>query len=159
MKMKKYSKYLLIFIGFVGLLVLVDIISIYTRFKPILVIYNEGNHVYHGIFYDTYVCPQYTVPSIKSKSNKYSCFEKREIVSIVDKTKELKDFSCAEALEGFYEDEENEYYFSCIKGKYIVVKYSDDTEKTVREALIGGEITIKDLENYNIDFIIINKDE
>ena len=58
MKMKKYSKYLFIFIGFVGLLVLVDIISIYTRFKPILAIYNEGNHVYHGIFYDTYVCPQ-----------------------------------------------------------------------------------------------------
>ena len=52
-----------------------------------------------------------------------------DVVGIVDKTKAHSDFSCSMALEKIFEDEKNEYFLSCIKSKYIIVKHENGYEE------------------------------
>lgn len=157
-KIKNLFKILLIIGCVLILIVIIDITSIFLSSKPVFAReekYDGYNHVvYRGLFYDTYNCEHYTVPVIKSKNEKFYCdINPKKVVSIVDRSKGIKDFTCASALEGFYEDFEYRYYFSCIKGNYIIVNYFDGTTKTVKDALKSGDIKINDLENYHIDFI------
>ncbi len=77
--------------------------------------------------------------------------EKVAVVEILD-IAERDNIPCAEALQGFYSDEEYDYYYSCIKSEYVIVKYSDNTEKTVEAALKAGDITIEDLDKYGIEY-------
>lgn len=79
------------------------------------------------------------------------------IKEIKDKTKTMLTFSCAEALDGFYEDENYEYYYNCLKSKYIIVTYTDGSEETVQEALKKGHIRISDLDEYDIEYIKYEK--
>ena len=79
------------------------------------------------------------------------------IKEIKDETKTMLTFSCAEALDEFYEDQKNIYYYECLKSKYIIVKYIDGSEETVKEALKKEHITIKDLDEYKIDYIKYEK--
>lgn len=76
-----------------------------------------------------------------------------EIKELVDKTKEIKDFACAEALEGFYADNDYTYYWSCIKNDYMVVKYNSGYEETISVALKNGAIKINDLDRFDISYI------
>ena len=76
-----------------------------------------------------------------------------EVKELVDKTKEIKDFACAEALEGFYADNEYTYYWSCMKNDYMVVKYNSGYEETISVALKNGAIKIEDLDRFNISYI------
>ena len=76
-----------------------------------------------------------------------------EVKELVDKTKEIKDFACDEALEGFYADNEYTYYWSCIKNDYMVVKYNSGYEETISVALKNGAIKISDLDRFNISYI------
>lgn len=79
------------------------------------------------------------------------------IKEIKDLTKNMISFSCAEALDKFYEDDNYEYYYNCLKSKYIVVIYEDNSEETVKDALKKGHIKISDLDNYKIDYIKYEK--
>lgn len=79
------------------------------------------------------------------------------IKEIKDLTKNMLSFSCAEALDKFYEDDHYEYFYDCLKSKYIVVIYEDNSEETVKEALKQGHIKISDLDKYNIDYIKYEK--
>lgn len=80
------------------------------------------------------------------------------IKRIVDKTDNIKDFTCASALEEFYEDEDYKYYFNCIKGDYVAVIYKDGKEK-VSDALKNGTIWISDLDKYHIDYMKEKKEK
>ena len=73
------------------------------------------------------------------------------VVDIWDRAVE-EQLPCDEALELFYEDETNEYYFSCIKSHYIIVM--DNTGRTVDvvTALNEGLITVEDLDYYGIEY-------
>lgn len=163
--MKKIVSLALWVLIIILLCVVIDVGSIFVFFKPIWGIMQycdcKQHVVYRGVFYDTYCFPEYTVPQIKPKW--YECEKSSQIVGngkviqIVDKTKNIKDFTCAEALEGFWNDETYEYYFSCIKGKYIIVKYENGYEETVREALRRGTIEIQDLDFYGIGYIKYEK--
>lgn len=62
------------------------------------------------------------------------------------------DMVFAQALEYFYEDETNKYYFSCIMSSVIIVTYEDGTTENVSEAINAGRITIDDLDKYNIKY-------
>lgn len=73
--------------------------------------------------------------------------------NLVDKTKNKLNFSCAEALEEFYEDDNYIYYWSCIKNQYMVVKYNDGTEEAISQALLKGHIDIQILDKFNISYI------
>ena len=83
--------------------------------------------------------------------------ETKESFTIVDKTKEMDDFTCAQSLEKFYEDDKYIYSYSCMKSEYVVVKYSDGKEETVKEALENKKITIEDLDKNNIQYYIDEK--
>ncbi len=76
----------------------------------------------------------------------------KKIVSIVDKT-ESGEIATASAIELFYKDDTYAYSFSSIKSDYVIVTFDDGTEKTVEEALEAGEITIADLDGYDIGYI------
>ena len=154
--MKKSLKIFLIFIGIIILLFIIDLICIFTINRPILAI-KDGNNVYKGMFYNVYNCTEYAVPQIKLKGTKFACteikFQIGKVIEIVDTTKNIENFTCAEALEQFYEDENYRYYYSCIKNKYVIVKYENGYEETVANALKYGTINIEDLDTYNIKYI------
>lgn len=58
----------------------------------------------------------------------------------------------------YYEDKIYKYYYSCIKSKYIVVKYESGHEEEVKKALKQGIIKISDLDKYNISYIKYEKE-
>jgi len=157
--MKKGLKITLGVIGGIILLLLIDLICIFTINRPI---FSQGEDygtyaVYRGLLFDVYNCPEFSTPQIKVKGAKYTCavlqLETGDVVSIEDKTKEIKDFACDEAVEEFYEDDMYKYSWSCIKNDYMVVKYASGYEETISDALKYGTITIDDLDRFNIDYI------
>lgn len=76
----------------------------------------------------------------------------KEIISIVDRTVD-EDIETADAEELFYSDDEYIYMFPSIKSQFVLVTFADGTVKTVAEALEDGEITIADLDNFEINYI------
>lgn len=155
--MKKWIKISLIVISVIILCVIIDLICIFTLNRPVFALKKDNYYV--GLFYNTYNCPEFSIPQIKSKTSKFFCSKEKigNIVDIVDTTKTIKNFNCAEALEQFYEDEENKYFYSCIKSKYIIVKYESGYQETVENALKNGTINISDLDLYNISYIVEKK--
>lgn len=155
--MKNSLKIILITISIIIICFITDFICIFTINRPLFAIQNDGGYVFKGIFYDTYNCDEYAVPQIKLKGTKFSCSKiivnTGKVINIVDTSKDITDFICAEALEQFYEDENYKYYYSCIKSKYIIVKYESGYEETVIDALKYGTISINDLDSYNIEYI------
>lgn len=161
--MKKFIKIFLIIIGIIILSIVIDIICIFSINRPIFAIKDDCDclySVYRGLFYDTYNCPEYSMVQIKPKGTKFSCanviVDIGEVVDIVDTTKDIKNFVCAEALEEFYSDYNYAYYWNCIKDEYMIVRYESGFEETVSNALKNGTIDISDLDRYGIDYI---KDE
>lgn len=158
--MKKWLKVLIGIIITIVLLFVVDIGSILIFSKPIFAIKEDNgdsvNIVYRGLFYDTYNCMEFSVAQIKPKGTKYSCsiglVNATDIIEVVDKTKEIDDFVCAEALESFYEDKQYVYYWSCMKGSYMVVRYPNGEEILVSDALEEGIISINDLDRFDISY-------
>lgn len=155
--MKKLIKVFLIIIGIIILSIIIDLVCIFTINRPIFAIQARTPYTYTGIFYDTYNCPEYSIPQIKAKGTKFSCSISRvdidDVVEIVDTTKDIKDFVCAEALEEFYSDDNYSYYWSCIKDKYMIVRYESGFEETISSALKNGTIDISDLDRYGISYI------
>lgn len=159
--MKKWMKISIGVIGAIVLFFVIDLICIFTINRPLFAIQSENNgmsyDVYKGIFYNVYNCAEYSTPQIKSKNSKFSCAVEKgnigKIKEIVDTTKDIKDFSCDEALEGFYEDENYTYYWSCIKNKYMIVIYESGFEETISNALKNDTIKISDLDRFNINYI------
>ena len=159
--MKKTVKIILILIGIIILYFIVDLLFIFTLNRPLFMVKAKTPYTYTGLFYNVYNCPEYSTPQIKSKGSKFSCAIDTtgvdEVLEIVDTSKEIKDFMCAEALEQFYEDDKYEYYYSCMKGSFIIVKYKNGFQETVEVALKNKTITISDLDKYNIDYIKYEK--
>ena len=157
--MKKWLKITLGVVGIIILAIVIDLVCIFTINRPIFSQGEDyGTHaVYRGLFFNTFNCPEYSVPQIKSKWSKFTCSVERtdigKVVSIKDKTKNKLNFACAEALQSFYEDDMYKYFWDCMKNKYMVVQYESGFEETVSDALKYGTITISDLDRFNIDYI------
>ena len=93
-----------------------------------------------------------TTPSVEQTENDNEIPGRTiHVVDIWDQTTR-EQIACASALEKFWEDETNEYYFSCIKSQYIIVM--DSTGKTVDvvTALEEGLINIETLDSYGIKY-------
>lgn len=73
------------------------------------------------------------------------------VTNIIDRTK-TEFIGTADALEGFYTDEEYRYSFPSIKSRYIDVYYSDGTSEKIKDALAAGRVTIADLDTFDIDY-------
>ena len=162
--MKKFIKIFLIIISIIILSIVIDLVCIFTINRPIFAIKDDCDclySVYRGLFYDTYNCPEYSAVQIKAKGTKFSCSISRvdigSVVEIVDTTKDIKDFVCAEALEEFYSDDNYSYYWECIKDKYMIVRYESGFEENINSALKNGTIDIYDLDRYGISYIKYKK--
>ena len=80
--MKRWLKVSLIVVGVFTLCIILDIVSMYTRKKPILysntswVINQKGEKeqkIYIGLFYNVYDCQEYSTPQIKMKWDNFTC--------------------------------------------------------------------------------------
>lgn len=78
------------------------------------------------------------------------------MVDIWDRTI-TEPIACASALEKFWEDETNEYYFGCIKSRYVIVMDSTGRTVDVVTALKEGLITVETLDYYGIKYITVAK--
>ena len=165
--MKKWLKIAIGIVVGIILLFVVDLICIFTINRPLFAIKEDNGDsvhlIYRGLFYDTYNCHEFSTPQIKVKGAKFTCavleLDVGAVVNIKDKTKEIKDFTCAEALEQFYEDETYTYFWNCIKNDYMVVKYDSGNEEPISEALKYGTIKISDLDKFNIKYIKMEKED
>lgn len=73
------------------------------------------------------------------------------VVDIVDRTK-TEMLATADALEGFWSDDEYDYSFPSIKSHYITVRYSDGTSENIKDAFATGRVTIADLDKFDIGY-------
>lgn len=159
--MKKSLKVLLWIICGIIILFLIDILFIFIFNKPLFGIKeknSESDIIYRGLLYDTVICNKSTDTKIILKGFSYSCSYNGGNYILLDKTKEIDDFVCAEALESFYEDEFYTYYWNCLKNKYMIVKYDDGTEESISNALKQKHIDIEVLNKFDIYYIKHEKD-
>ncbi len=159
--MNKWLKFIFIIIEIIIICLIIDLISIFTINKPLFAVKGSLPYQYSGLFFNTYNCPEYSIPQIKAKGTKFACSESRinlgKVIEIEDITKTMINFSCAEVLEEFYQDENYTYYYNCAKSKYVIVRYENGYEETVKNALNYQTITIDDLDLYHIDYIKLSK--
>lgn len=80
-----------------------------------------------------------------------------EVVEIIDWTT-IKQATTASALEEFYSDGDNTYYFPSIKSEFIECKLSNGTTMMFTEALKAGKVSVSDLDKYGIQYWIVDKD-
>ena len=73
------------------------------------------------------------------------------ISKIVDPTKD-PNFSYDTAVEKFYEDNNNEYFFGGIYSKHVIVQYADGSEEDIVTALYSGRASISDLDRFDIRY-------
>ncbi len=88
-----WKKITLIILSIFFVCIIVDVISIYTRNKPIFAIQKENgiNKTYKGLLYDTYNCVEYSLPQIKFKWVKYSCSININNNNVIGKIVDIKD--------------------------------------------------------------------
>lgn len=164
--MKKILKIFISIIAILILMLIIDLLSIFIFSKPLFAIKVDNgdsvNIVYKGLFYDTYNCHEFKNPKIKFKTTKYSCAISKidigKVIGISDTTNKIENFTCAEALENFFEDDDYNYYWNCIKDNYMIVRYESGFEETISNALKNKTITINDLDKYKINYIKQEKD-
>jgi len=135
----------------VGIILLDSIQALVFDNNPIIGIQTR-NMKKVGFLVDTHHCGNGRHDTV-IKGFSYSCSYNGGQYILVDETKEIRDFACAEALESFYEDDKYIYYWSCIKNEYMVVKYDDDSLELISDALKQGNIDIQILDKFNIDYI------
>ena len=123
-KIKKILRIIFIIIVLWLIMFLTDIICIN---KPVFMI--NKNNVYYGLFY-------------KIEDNKIGTYfmkNNKQKFKIIDNTK-----TCDQEKEKFYEDENNEYYFSCTKSANIKILY-ENKEYNLNDALKNKIINVDDL--------------
>lgn len=129
---------------------------IHTRVQEL----DNDSYVDKGLIIDTFYCTKekdIQDVSYYIKGHKYSCpvDNEEEVLTeykIVDKMAEDPTMACAQALEEFYRDDTYKYLFNCIKSDLVVVIYPDGTEIPIKKALENKEITISDLDRFNISY-------
>lgn len=155
----KYKKYILIAVFSVIFLIIIDISQAFIfQNSPVLKIreYFNGGTLYYkdkGLITYTYNCIGEKRKTVL-KWEKYSCPLKETTFEIIDESKNIKDFTCAEALEEIYRDDEYIYFLSCMKSEHIKVNYSPDYfSENITTALKEGRVKISDLDIFKIDYI------
>ena len=103
---------------------------------------------------------EYVVVFKYIEGNNYSYYSfKVEIVTDTKIIENIIDTSIgtdqvfAAALEEIYEDSQYTYYLGYIKSYAIIVTYINGEKENIKEALANGNITIKDLDLYDIGYI------
>ena len=157
--LNKYKKYILIAVFSIIILIIIDISqALIFQNSPVLKIreHFDGGTLYYkdkGLITYTYNCIGEKRKTVL-KWEKYSCPLKKTTFEIIDESKNIKDFTCAEALEEIYRDDEYIYFLSCMKSEYIKVNYSPNHfSENIITALKEGRVKISDLDIFKIDYI------
>jgi len=149
--MKKYIKKILIVIAvIIGIILLDSIQALVFDNNPIIGIETRGMKR-EGILVDTYHFGNGKHDTVIKGFSPSSSFNGGNYI-LVDETKDKEDLACDDALEYFYEDENYTYYWSCIKNKYMIVKYKDGSKELISEALKQGHIDIQVLGKFDISY-------
>ena len=115
--------------------------------------YSEKNDPYSD---DTSIHRLYKIAPIeKQESSKH---EENTITNIIDPTKD-GNFAYDTAMEKFFEDESNEYFFSGIYSQFVIVHYADGTQEDIVTALNSGRATLADLDRFGIRYWAESKGE
>ena len=150
--MKRFIKRFLLVIGVIVAIILLDSIQALVFDNNPIIGIQTRNMKKVGILVDTHHCGNGKHDTV-IKGFSYSCNYEGGKYILVDETQKIKNFTCAEALEGFYTDENYNYYWSCIKNKYMVVEYDDGSKELISEALKNKHIDIQVLDKFNISYI------
>ncbi len=75
------------------------------------------------------------------------------VTAIVDTSKD-QNITLPSALELFYQDAENEYYFGVIMSQYIKVIYQDGSSDDIKTALKAGYATLEDLDRLGVHYYV-----
>ena len=154
--MKKIIKRFLLVIGVIVAIILLDSIQALVFDNNPIIGIQTRNMKKVGILVDTHHCGNGKHDTV-IKGFSYSCNYEGGKYILVDETQKIKNFTCAEALEGFYADENYTYYWSCIKNKYMVVEYDDGSKELISEALKNNHIDIQTLDKFDISYIKYEK--
>ena len=110
----KFIKRFLIVIGvIVGIILLDSIQALVFDNNPVIGIQTR-NMKKVGILVETIHCDNGKHNTV-IRGFSYSCSYNGGTYKLVDKTKNNLTFSCAEALQSFYEDDHYNYYWNCMK--------------------------------------------
>ena len=157
--LNKYKKYILIAVFSIIILIIIDISqALIFQNSPVLKIreHFDGGTLYYkdkGLITYTYNCIGEKRKTVL-KWEKFSCPLKETTFEIIDESKNIKDFTCAEALEEIYRDDEYIYFLSCMRSEYIKVNYSPNHfSENITTALKEGRVKISDLDIFKIDYI------
>ena len=144
---------------------LIDLFCIWYTGKPVIYLKKEqaDYHIlYKSLVYDVYNCNSPNVVMgtfIVKKKEKFECksitleeAKKLKVISIVDQTKENKDFVCNDNKEVLFEDDENVYYFECPKSDFVIVEYDDGSKDTIKSAINKGLVNLTILNEFEISF-------
>ena len=69
-------------------------------------------------------------------------------IEILDAT-----YTCAQALEKFYEDDKYTYYFPCVKSNSVYVKFENGNKMLLTSALESEKVTINELLDAGLEVI------
>lgn len=145
--MKKTFKLLLIiFCIIVGIILLDSIQALIFNNNPIIGIQTRGMKKV-GILVETFHCGNGKHDTV-IKGFSYSCSYNWGNYVLVDNAK-----YCASMKSEFYQDENYIYYWDCIKGQDMLVKYDNGFVETIDEALKQGHIVIQDLDKFELEYI------
>lgn len=89
--------------------------------------------------------------NVDISTNSQSVTKTKSIDRIVDHSVD-DGVSYDNAFELFYTDDKYNYYFSNMISQYIIVEFDDGTKNNVKDALIAGQITISDLDKFEIQY-------
>ncbi len=162
------SIFIIIFM-FLGIIIIDAVQAKIFNHSPIIRMredFNGGNLFYidKGFLAEHYYCvnndektvfkwEKYDCPKVAIEQDNNKDEDKYVVREIVDTTKTITNFGCAEVLEEFYRDDYNIYYFNCLKSNYIEVRYQNGKVEKITDALKLGHIKVTDLDTYKIDYI------
>ena len=148
--MKNKLKKILYVVSIIVILIIIDLVCIFTINRPLFAI-KEGNEdsvniIYRGLLYDTYNCHEYSIPQIKTKGTKFSC-------SYLIKKYQLNNSSRNFEIEAYIEEKEEK---TNIIIKNIIRENNNEQIiiKDINAELYMGNKIISKYEKTNIDMIV-----
>jgi len=137
--MNKWLKIILRVIGIIVFTIVIDLVCIFTINRPI---FSQGEDhgtyaVYKGLFFNTYVCPEFSTPQIKVKGAKYTCAVleiKEEEVSLTEVNNFIIDYFSKEGT-----DNSN-----------LVYHYVDEEQNVVKVGLLDNSEEKQEEFIYNV---------
>jgi len=154
--MKRWFKIITLVICGLIVMVIIDLVCVFTINRPLFAISDDGGFIYKGLFYDVYNCPEYSVSQIKLKGTKFNC----GVLNIIE-AKESK-YKISEL-----ENVSIDIYDISLTGATIVIKDTNENPYTYGdwyrlEKQVGGKWyevnTIIDNFGFNAIGYLPNKD-